>query len=205
MNYMMLLGYAVLLTACTQPALNGQDNPDLDNYQAYWQRMEAQFRGPGSPLLPEARAGFDSIARYPFAQAYRVAAVYTPIADGALIKVATTTEAVRNMQVVGLLEFELEGKQHQLPLYRDLSMARKPMAQMAPYFLPFTDLSNGKTTYAGGRYLELDRELVAADTVVVDFNLAYNPYCVYNPKYSCPVPPFENHVDAVIAAGARVE
>ena len=68
-------------------------------------------------------------------------------------------------------------------------------------FLPFTDMSNGKTSYEGGRYIDL--EVPKGDELIIDFNQAYNPYCAYNPKFSCPIPPKRNHLDTFIEAGVK--
>lgn len=69
-------------------------------------------------------------------------------------------------------------------------------------FMPFRDLSNGKTTYQSGRYLDLIFE--NKDEVMLDFNLAYNPYCAYNYIYSCPLPPKENKFKVHIEAGEKL-
>ncbi len=68
-------------------------------------------------------------------------------------------------------------------------------------FLPFTDITNGDSTYGGGRYIDL--KITKADSIVIDFNQAYNPYCAYNKKYSCPIPPAENDINYAIKAGVQ--
>jgi hypothetical protein len=68
-------------------------------------------------------------------------------------------------------------------------------------FLPFRDATSGQETYGAGRYIDVG---AARDgRVTVDFNLAYNPYCAYNPSYSCPLPPRENWLDVPIRAGEQ--
>ncbi len=56
-------------------------------------------------------------------------------------------------------------------------------------FVPFTDQTSGEETYGGGRYIVLD--IPEGNELVVDFNMAYNPFCVYSPDHSCPIPPLE--------------
>ena len=68
-------------------------------------------------------------------------------------------------------------------------------------FLPFTDKTNGDSSYGGGRYLDL--KLPEGDSIIIDFNQAYNPYCAYNDKYSCPVPPKSNNLDIEVLAGVK--
>jgi uncharacterized protein (DUF1684 family) len=68
-------------------------------------------------------------------------------------------------------------------------------------FLPFLDNTNGDTTYGGGRYIDL--RIPEGDTIEIDFNKAYNPYCAYNSRYSCPIVPRENYLDTNIEAGVK--
>ncbi|MGD1843416.1 MAG: DUF1684 domain-containing protein [Thermonemataceae bacterium] len=69
-------------------------------------------------------------------------------------------------------------------------------------FIPFTDATNGQGTYEGGRYLNLEKK--EETEMVVDFNLAFNPSCVYNINYVCPIPPRENHLDFAVKAGEKL-
>ena len=68
-------------------------------------------------------------------------------------------------------------------------------------FLPFTDNSNGEESYTGGRYLDL--QIPENDKIILDFNQAYNPYCAYSGRYSCPIPPSENHISFPVLAGVK--
>ena len=72
---------------------------------------------------------------------------------------------------------------------------------MKIYYIPFTDLTNGEETYGAGRYL--DFKIPESEKVIIDFNLAYNPYCAYNHSYSCPIPPKENNLNIKIEAGEK--
>ena len=69
-------------------------------------------------------------------------------------------------------------------------------------FVPFADLTNGDETYKGGRFLELDQ--TASGLYDLDFNRAYNPSCVFNVSYICPVPPRENRIAIAIRAGEKL-
>ena len=68
-------------------------------------------------------------------------------------------------------------------------------------FLPFSDLTCGKDSYIGGRYI--DMRIPKSNTVLIDFNKAYNPYCAYSYKYSCPIVPLDNDLDIEILAGVK--
>jgi len=65
--------------------------------------------------------------------------------------------------------------------------------------VPFTDKTSGNESYGGGRYLVLD--IPEGNQLNVDFNMAYNPFCVYNPEHSCPIPPSENDLPVKIPVG----
>lgn len=76
-------------------------------------------------------------------------------------------------------------------------------------FLPFGDATNGRETYAGGRYL-LDTGKGAdlggdceRGTLILDFNFAYQPSCAFDPRWTCPLVPPENRLDLAILAGER--
>ena len=70
-------------------------------------------------------------------------------------------------------------------------------------FLPFTDQTNGRGSYGGGRYLDVPLPPPGSPEIVLDFNRAYNPFCAYNPAYRCPVPPPENRLSIAVAAGEK--
>ncbi|MEW5675720.1 DUF1684 domain-containing protein [Flavobacterium enshiense] len=100
----------------------------------------------------------------------------------------------------GELHFELQGKRCKLNIYRNIELSK-----MEKYknhlFLPFTDLTSGVESYGGGRYIDL--ETTDKDTMIIDFNQAYNPYCAYNEGYSCPIPPKENDLLVEVRAGVK--
>jgi uncharacterized protein (DUF1684 family) len=106
-----------------------------------------------------------------------------------------TGEKTRDYVTYAIAHFELEGKPLRLSLYKQVGTGLDYM------FIPFKDLTSGVETYGGGRFI--DCETVAADSLLIDFNLAYNPYCAYNEKYSCPIPPAENHLAVRIEAGEK--
>jgi uncharacterized protein (DUF1684 family) len=102
----------------------------------------------------------------------------------------------------GTLVFNLKGKSYTLKIYQNLSLMDKPEYQDL-LFLPFTDLTNGKETYTGGRYLDYHIPDIRNNILELDFNKAYNPYCAYSNDYSCPRPPEENNLNVAIKAGEK--
>lgn len=100
----------------------------------------------------------------------------------------------------GELHFILQGKTCKLNVYRNIELSQ--MEKFKNHlFLPFTDLTSGVESYGGGRYIDL--EATDKDTMIVDFNQAYNPYCAYNEGYSCPIPPKENDLPVEVRAGVK--
>ena len=96
--------------------------------------------------------------------------------------------------------FELNGIAHELEVYRSLDLIGEEGYEDY-LFLPFADESNGESTYGGGRYIDLT--IPEGDVLVIDFNRAYNPYCVYNKKYSCPLVPRQNYLKTKVKAGVK--
>jgi uncharacterized protein (DUF1684 family) len=100
----------------------------------------------------------------------------------------------------GEAHFKIDGKDLVLNIYQNIELSKKK--EYVDYlFLPFSDLTCGKESYIGGRYIDL--KIPTSDTILIDFNTAYNPYCAYNHKYSCPIVPLENDLPVAINAGVK--
>lgn len=109
----------------------------------------------------------------------------------------------RDYERYALLSFTLKGKPMQLTLYKSLALAQNPL--YSDYlFLPFTDSTNGQTTYGGGRYIDTRTGDIKEGKIIIDFNKAYNPYCAFSSGYSCPKPPDENKLAVAIEAGEKL-
>ena len=98
------------------------------------------------------------------------------------------------------LHFEINGQKSKLLLFRSVRLMRNPLYRNS-LFLPFYDYSNGTKTYGGGRYMDLSISDIKDNTLILDFNRCYNPYCAYTSGYSCPIPPEENTIKSEILAG----
>lgn len=116
-------------------------------------------------------------------------------------KMKTSTDRKPTYSKYGTVEFELHGKTYRLGIYQSYDL-QKTEEHKDYLFLPFTDLTNGFETYGGGRYLDLS--IPSGNTIVIDFNKAYNPTCAYSHGYSCPVPPKENRLNVRIEAGMKM-
>jgi|TARA_R110000737_G_scaffold182215_1_gene205588 uncharacterized protein (DUF1684 family) len=120
---------------------------------------------------------------------------------GKKFEMPTSTERTPIYRRYGYLKFNLNGKELQLTVYQNLEL--KGIKKYKNYFfVPFRDMTSSKMTYGGGRYLDLTMDKNQIE-VIVDFNLAYNPYCAYSHRYSCPIPPEENTLKTFIYSGEK--
>ena len=117
-----------------------------------------------------------------------------PAAERSALQMPTSTGKLRDMTRIGTLEFTLKGQ--------PLKLARFSRTARARLFVPFSDLTSGTETYQAGRYMNLDP--TPTGIYIVDFNIAYHPYCYYNAEYDCPFPPAENRLTLPIRAGERL-
>lgn len=146
-----------------------------------------------SPLTPEQRKNFKGLRYFPENESLRLEVQVEEFADRPRFEMQTSTGDARIYEKYGKFKFDVEGKEVELTIYRNEH----------GFFLPFVDSLAGKETYPAGRYLE-PIPLSAGNCFMVDFNLAYNPYCAYNEKWSCPITPFENRLNVPIRAGEKL-
>ncbi|MEE1943752.1 DUF1684 domain-containing protein [Pedobacter sp. KR3-3] len=111
----------------------------------------------------------------------------------------TTADYIRYAKV----DFKLNGQTLSMTLYRSIALLQHPQYKDL-LFLPFTDETNNKSTYGGGRYIDLDLKTIKNGKIEIDFNKAYNPYCAYSSGYRCPIPPEENDLATAIQAGEKL-
>ena len=134
---------------------------------------------------------------------YRVVADFEPIQNAPWFNINTSSGKTRPFRQFGKISFKIDGKAQVLYLYQEQRFLQNPK-YWDHLFLPFMDATNGKETYETGRYIDLTMNDINNKKVVIDFNKAYNPYCAYvSDKYSCPIPPKENHLKVAIKAGEK--
>lgn len=153
-----------------------------------------------TPLSKVDLAQFSALDFYPVDLSFRVKAKLTRDTSSSSFAMKTSTTRQPKYRKFGDLSFVIHQKNFCIPVYQNVELSLKPGFENY-LFLPFTDLTNQDQTYGGGRYLDL--KIPEGDTLVLDFNQCYQPYCAYNHKYSCPIPPPENFIDLRIEAGVR--
>ena len=170
--------------------------------QQFQNELNNEFSNPeSSPLYDRHRARFTGLDFFKPDENFRVTATLTTTPNTTPFMMPTTNPAVEKQErVYGIVEFELFSKTYQLEVYQSTELMQTE-AYADYLFLPFTDLTNGATTYGGGRYLDL--RIPESNQIVIDFNKAYNPFCAYNVNYSCPKVPKVNHLELEITAGVK--
>jgi uncharacterized protein (DUF1684 family) len=163
---------------------------NLDEFRAQKNRFFKMH--PQSPLMPDQQKAFQGLYYFPENPALRLAVDVERFDDEDPIVMQTSTGSVREYMRYGRFSFTVDGQMAELTIYADGD----------DYFLPFADSLAGTETYDAGRYLEPDP--LGDDRFLVDFNLAYNPYCAYNENWSFPITPKENRLAVPIQAGEKV-
>lgn len=160
------------------------------------------FLNPDESPLPESqRLTFQFINYYAFDASYCIKAQVHLTPDAEPFEMPTSTERKPEYVKYAELHFDLGGHPQVLSAYKSVQIAG--VSGNEDYlFVPFNDLTNGDSTYGGGRYMDLTA--TDEETMSLDFNASYHPYCAYDYKYSCPIPPEENMLDIAIEAGVRL-
>ncbi|WP_100616071.1 DUF1684 domain-containing protein [Confluentibacter citreus] len=185
----------ICLTGCAQ------DKRPIQGETEFQRELNAEYKDASkSPLKDKDRKKFEGLDFFKFDPMYVVNARLERTPDSKWFNMRTTTSRVSKERVYGILHFELKGKPYQLNVYQGEETMK--LEGMEDYlFLPFLDETNGFESYGGGRYIDL--RIPKGDTIEIDFNKAYNPYCAYNDKYSCPIVPRENYLQTKVEAGVK--
>ncbi len=151
--------------------------------------------GPASPLTAEQKKEFKGLNYYPENPALRLELPLERYPKPEHVTMQTSTGDTQDYHKVGQVRLKVGGQEAALQVYESVD-------QPDSFFIPFVDATAPQETYGAGRYLE--PEEVHPNELMVDFNLAYNPYCAYDPeKWSCPLPPAENRLKVRIEAGEK--
>ncbi|SFU15397.1 hypothetical protein SAMN04489724_4407 [Algoriphagus locisalis] len=198
-NTIILLIISVVVLAAVVYTLTGTESPE-DYIERIEAERERQFKfirfNFESPLTDEQKASFTKLNFYPIDPTYKVKARMVPIEDRKVREVPLTDGTKEKYIEHSWAEFELNGKSEKLLLLQAMNEPDK-----RNFFLAFADATSAEETYGGGRYINARQD--GKNSITIDFNLAYNPYCAYNPDYGCPLPPKENLLDIAIPVGEK--
>ncbi|ERH07549.1 MAG: protein of unknown function (DUF1684) [Halonotius sp. J07HN4] len=192
----------------TEESDGGTDDAEAEAEYERWLDEIKQMRAdkdefftehPQSPIQPEVRDDFEGLSYFDPNPEFRVPTRVRVYGNPDPIELDVTAgQPIRYLRPY-IFEFELRDERHQLAGYQQEGEDTDTI------FVPFRDKTTGQQTYDRGRYMETepDKELTNGDTVTLDFNLAYNPFCAYSETFACPLPPEENWLDIVVPAGER--
>jgi uncharacterized protein len=142
---------------------------------------------------------------YPIAAKFNITCRFEKSTDTATVVMKTSGTKIPTKDFVryGKIFFTSNDTALSLTVYRSKELQNNP--QYSRYlFIPFTDATTGNETYSSGRYIDFFTWDIKNDTVTIDFNKAYNPYCAYSAGYNCPIPPRENELKVAINAGEKL-
>lgn len=153
-----------------------------------------------SPLKQSDIANFHELNYFAIDEAYKVAAVFSLDTSTPVFSMATTTDRLPNYRIYGFVDFKVKDTLCRLTVYQNADYKDDPVYGNT-LFIPFRDATNGKQSYEAGRYFDIP--VPFSDSVLLDFNTAYNPYCAYDKRWSCPLVPSENWLEIAILAGEK--
>lgn len=188
-----------IITSC-----NSQDKRPILGETEYQQKLNADYKDASkSPLKKKDLKDFKGLEFFAIDSTFIVIASLKRTENAPTFQMATTTDRKPLYKEFGVLSFTLKGKKCELTIYQSQDTERDE--KYKDYlFLPFTDDTSGNESYGGGRYMDVKTtDISEENTIELNFNNTYNPYCAYNDKYSCPLTPRKNHLDIEIKAGVK--
>ena len=182
-------------------ALSTAQDKSIQTSEEFQANLNKKFAdSTSSPLKKEDLKTFKNLNFFKIDSKYIVEAKLVRTKKEKVFKMKTSTDRLPEYKKYGELYFTVNGKDLKLNVYQNIDLIKKK--EYKNYlFLPFTDLTCGNDSYTAGRYLDL--RIPKSNTIIIDFNKSYNPYCAYNYKYSCPIVPAENNLAIEIKAGVK--
>jgi uncharacterized protein (DUF1684 family) len=182
----------------------GEDVMDLEARKREVETLRREkdrffMESPHSPVPPEERARFTGLKYYPYTPQFVFQVRLKDLESPEEVVMSTSVGGEEVLyHKVGYFEFEVDDMIQRLYVYRS---AHEHEEGHPTLFIPFRDATSGRETYGAGRYLEV--EVNPSGEYILDFNLAYNPYCAYSEAYICPLPPPDNWLRVEIRAGEK--
>ncbi len=189
--------FVIVLQSC-----NSQQKRKVLGNSAFQKELNSEFKDASkSPLTKRGLRKFKGLDFFKIDDIYKVTAKIVKTPDAPNFHFPTTKGTVVVYKKYGIVSFKIADKNFELAIYKDIKPSEKFQNHL---FLPFFDKTNGKTSYEGGRFIDvLTTDETQNGTILIDFNEAYNPYCAYSNRYSCPITPRDNYLDIEINAGVK--
>lgn len=197
-NTFFLISLLFLFNNCNIPETTYKDTIKQFQYKLNTQYADAVE----SPLTKEDLPTFKRLDFFEIDKSYQIEAELELTPTSPIFEMQTTTERLPLYKKYGIAHFTINGEKCSLSLFKSQNYINT-IEHEDLLFLPYNDLSNGTSSYSGGRFIDLETPSKESKTIIIDFNKSYNPYCAYNHKYSCPIPPSENNLPVAIFAGVK--
>ncbi|MCL6259513.1 DUF1684 domain-containing protein [Aquiflexum sp. TKW24L] len=198
-NNILIIGVLAVIGLAVVYTMTGTENPEVYVEKVEKER-DRQFKfikfNIDSPLSEIQKKDFRELDFFLIDPKYKVRAKMIPLEEKKMIELPMTDGTVEKYLKHSFAEFELNGKPQKLLLLQSVKEMDK-----RNFFLAFADETSGKETYGGGRYINIRQD--GKNSITIDFNMAYNPYCAYNPDFACPLPPKENIMLIPIPVGEK--
>lgn len=189
------------MSSFSQTEKGSIDSTYIKEIMSFQNDLDKQYRDEArSPLNKKDRKNFIGHSFYKINPAYRVTATLKRTPTARPFRMKSTSNRTHEYVKYGVLTFKLNGVSLRLSVYQSVSHQKSEKYKNF-LFLPFKDRTNGNETYKGGRYLDL--EVPEGDSLIIDFNKAYNPYFPYNHAYASHLVPRENHLLVEVRAGVK--
>ncbi len=188
----------LLLVGFTTIAFSQAYQKEIETHRATYKKEFLE--DDNSPLKKEDLAFLRFYAPDP---AYIVHGKFTKVDDPEGFDMQTHNGVIKKYFIYGYVTFQLKKQQLKLFVYQSEKLKTKEGYEDY-LFIPFTDETNYKETFGGGRYLDFRFKDIRSNTLKIDFNKCYNPYCAFKEGYSCPIPPKENDMKIAIRAGEKL-
>ena len=198
-NLFIFIGLVAVISLIIFSLQGGKSAADYQSFVEKDRKEKDEFMksGEGSPFLKDT-IPFEGLKYFPVNEKYNIKAKLEPVEEKKVVLLGTSDGKEQKYLEYAYSIFDLDGVENKL-LILELMDAGPLRGKL---FLAFADESSGIETYGAGRYIDV-KKVAAATSIELDFNLAYNPYCAYTEKFSCPFPPKENILKVAILAGEK--
>lgn len=166
-----------------------------EQWQNWVNEKNTMFRTSGRSPLADTTS-FKGLDYFAYKPEWAFSLRWNAIESKDFVWMATQADEEKPYLLAGYAIIEKQGVVDTLYGYKDPDQTYSKLI-----FFPFSDKSNGTSTYPTGRFMELPLE--KPDEIVIDFNFAFNPFCAYNEAYICPIPPSTNHLNFTVDAGEK--
>ncbi|AZA82316.1 hypothetical protein C1637_09110 [Chryseobacterium lactis] len=179
-------------------------SPEIMEMKKFQEELNEEYLNPKTtPLRGDNFTNFKGHPFFQFDKKYRVTAKFVKTKNAQPFDLPTSSGKTKSYREYGKATFDLDGKPYTVTLYQSLDLIKQEKYK-DHLFLPFRDATNEKETYGGGKYMDL--KIPKGNTILLDFNQSYQPFCAYNAyDYNCPIVPAENKLPVEIRAGVKYE